>query len=194
MLRVLLLDLDDGEGPAVAAELHGERLEVELADDFTDLAGTLQKQYPDILIVLTPKPPSALFDALSEALQAWPIPCIVFTQQHRAANAHRAVQAGVTSYIVAGLDHGRVRAIVDIARERFAAWRRLADEYEALRSDYEQRRIIERAKGALMALNSLDEPQAHRRLRSMAMSERIRLVEAAERVLQELERKSANKI
>ena len=57
----------------------------------------------------------------------------------------RAVEAGVTAYIVDGLERRRVRPVVDEALARFAQYRALEKELERTRSDLgeAQRRLGE---------------------------------------------------
>ena len=57
----------------------------------------------------------------------------------------------------------------------------------------EQRDVISRAKEKLMQLQNLSEPQAHAYLQRISMDERIKLYEAAQRVLQRLDTKPAGR-
>ena len=54
---------------------------------------------------------------------------------------------------------------------------------ETLRASLNERKLIERAKGLLMAHQQLDEPAAHKALRELAMNQNKRMVDVAEAVL-----------
>ena len=59
----------------------------------------------------------------------------------------------------------------------------MKEELDAIRSTLNERKLIERAKGLLMAHRRLSEEQAHRVLQQLAMSQSRRLVDIAEAVL-----------
>lgn len=59
----------------------------------------------------------------------------------------------------------------------------MSDELEAARASLDERKIVERAKGLLMAHRHMSEEEAYRALRQMAMDQQRRLVQVAEGVL-----------
>jgi AmiR/NasT family two-component response regulator len=59
----------------------------------------------------------------------------------------------------------------------------MSDELETVRAALNERKLVERAKGLLMAHRRLSEEEAHKMLRRTAMSQGRRLVEVAESVL-----------
>jgi AmiR/NasT family two-component response regulator len=75
----------------------------------------------------------------------------------------------------------------------FARLQALQDEAAALRATLEERKLIERAKGALVKRLELDEEEAYRKLRGYASDRNLRLaivardVIAAEDVFRSLE-------
>ena len=65
-------------------------------------------------------------------------------------------------------------------------WRRLqavSDELQQVRATLNERKVVERAKGLLMAHRQLSEEEAHKMLRQTAMNQNRRLVDVAESVL-----------
>jgi response regulator NasT len=91
--------------------------------------------------------------------------------------------AGVSAYIVAGLQPERVKAVLDVALARFRRERKLLDELSDTRQKLAERKVIERAKGLLMTRHRLSEDQAYQKLRSMAMNKNLKLAEIAQRIL-----------
>jgi response regulator NasT len=65
--------------------------------------------------------------------------------------------------------------------------RHLADENETLRQNLENRKVIERAKGALMKRYRWSEAEAFRRLQRGAMNRRTTLIQLAQAVLNGIE-------
>ena len=87
-----------------------------------------------------------------------------------------------------GLDAGvfgpqLVRSILDLAHEQARRLRTLGEELDTARSRLNDRKLIERAKGLLMAHRQITEEEAHRTLRQMAMDRNRRLADVAEAVL-----------
>ena len=75
------------------------------------------------------------------------------------------------------------RSVLDLVQEQSRRLQAMREELEEIRSTLDERKVIERAKGLLMALRRLSEEQAHRTLRQMAMNRNRRLVDIAEAVL-----------
>ena len=59
----------------------------------------------------------------------------------------------------------------------------MSDELETVRASLNERKIVERAKGLLMAHRRLSEEEAHKMLRQTAMNQKRRLVDVAESML-----------
>lgn len=60
---------------------------------------------------------------------------------------------------------------------------RMHEEARDLRQAFEDRKVIERAKGIVMKHSGLDEPAAHRRLQRLASERRLKLAEVATMIL-----------
>ena len=56
-------------------------------------------------------------------------------------------------------------------------------ELDTAKTQLAERKVLERAKGLLMKQMNLSEDEAFKRLRKMAMDRNIKLVEAAQRVI-----------
>ncbi|KJS66243.1 MAG: nitrate- and nitrite sensing domain-containing protein [Serpentinimonas sp.] len=82
-----------------------------------------------------------------------------------------------------GLAFGLERSVLDLVQEQGLRLQAAATELETLRASLNERKLIERAKGLLMAHQQLDEPAAHKALRDLAMSQNKRMVDVAEAVL-----------
>ena len=73
--------------------------------------------------------------------------------------------------------------MLELVHDQARRLQAMGDELEAVRASLNERRIIERAKGLLMAHRQLSEAEAHKALRQMAMNQNRRLVDVAEAVL-----------
>lgn len=75
------------------------------------------------------------------------------------------------------------RSILSLVQEQARRLQLVSDELETVRASLNERRLIERAKGLLMAHRSLREDEAHKTLRQMAMNQNRRIVDVAEALL-----------
>lgn len=75
------------------------------------------------------------------------------------------------------------RSMLDLVQDQARRLQAMEDELETVRASLNERKVIERAKGLLMAHRQLSEEAAHKTMRQMAMSQNRRLVEVAEAVL-----------
>jgi two-component system, response regulator / RNA-binding antiterminator len=93
------------------------------------------------------------------------------------------MQAGVSAYIIDGLNVNRVKPIVDVAIARFREFQALREELQKTKATLSERKTIERAKGLLMRERGIGEEEAYAALRKLAMDRQQRLVDVAETLL-----------
>ncbi|MBC7608050.1 MAG: nitrate- and nitrite sensing domain-containing protein [Polaromonas sp.] len=75
------------------------------------------------------------------------------------------------------------RSILGMVQEQAQRLQAMGDELETVRSALNERKVVERAKGLLMATRKLSEDDAYKMLRQTAMSQNRRLLDVAESVL-----------
>ena len=110
-------------------------------------------------------------------------PIVMFTEDDAPASMDAAMDAGVSAYIVAGLQAERVKPVLDVALARFRREQKLLDELSDTRQKLAERKTVDRAKGLLMSRYNLSEEQAYQRLRSLAMNKNLKLAEVAQRLI-----------
>jgi hypothetical protein len=75
------------------------------------------------------------------------------------------------------------RSILAMVQEQSRRLQAVSDELDTVRASLNERKVIERAKGLLMAHRHLSEDDAYKTLRQMAMNQNRRLVDVADAVL-----------
>ncbi|ASU40026.1 response regulator [Herbaspirillum sp. meg3] len=110
-------------------------------------------------------------------------PIVMFTEDDTTSTMEAAMEAGVTAYIVAGLQSERIKPVLDVALARFRQEQKLLTELSDTKLKLAERKVVERAKGVLMAKHKLSEEQAYQKLRSMAMNKNLKLSDIAQRLL-----------
>jgi two-component system, response regulator PdtaR len=103
-------------------------------------------------------------------------PVVLFTSHTDEALVERARAAGVMAFLLKPLRAPELAPALDLAIARFR-------ETRELRQTLEGRKVIERAKGTLMARFGLTEDEAFRRLRRAAMDSRKPMVDIAKALL-----------
>jgi response regulator NasT len=138
---------------------------------------------PDMIIIDSESDARDVLEHIVIATRDAPRPIVLFTDDQDPSSMDAALGAGVSAYIVAGLLPERVKPVLDVALARFKRERRLLDELSDTRRQLADRKLVERAKGVLMARSGLTEEQAYQKLRSMAMNRKLKLGEVAQRIL-----------
>jgi hypothetical protein len=75
------------------------------------------------------------------------------------------------------------RSVLDLVHDQSVRLQAMGDELETVRAALNERKLIERAKGVLMAHRHLTEDEAYRSLRQMAMNQKRRVADVAQMVL-----------
>jgi response regulator NasT len=138
---------------------------------------------PDLIIVDSESDARDVLEHIVVATRDEPRPIVLFTDDQSESSVEAAMAAGVSAYIVAGLQAERVKPVLDVALARFRRERKLLDELSDTRQKLAERKVVERAKGLLMARHRMSEDQAYQKLRSMAMNKNLKLAEIAQRIL-----------
>jgi len=82
-----------------------------------------------------------------------------------------------------GYGHQLDRSILDLVQDQARRLQAISDELDTVRASLNERKLVERARGLLMAHRNLSEAEAHKTLRQMAMNQNRRLIDVAEAVL-----------
>ncbi|MGH7355237.1 MAG: ANTAR domain-containing response regulator [Candidatus Rokuibacteriota bacterium] len=142
-----------------------------------DAPALLRRTSPDVAVFAVGLPDGdGVTAARAAATTAADCPIVLFTSHTDEGLVERAREAGVMAYLLKPLRVGELAPTLDLAIARFREARRL-------RQTLEERKIIERAKGTLMARFALTEDEAFRRLRRAAMDSRRPMVEIAKALL-----------
>jgi len=145
----------------------------------TDLQQTLQAAQADVIIFNIDQLDQKLLARTHNLNQLHAIPIVMFAEQGDQKTIIEAVNAGVTSYVVDGLQPKRLQPIVEAAMARFKAFQSLRNELQETKSKLEDRKHIDKAKGILIQQKNISEDQAYQALRKLAMDRNIKLGEAA---------------
>jgi response regulator NasT len=142
----------------------------------------LAKDHRPDLAILDVKMPE--LDGISAAEQIIEIaPVLMLTAFSQRELVERARDAGVMAYVVKPFSISDLVPAIEIAISRHSQMKSLAEEVADLHERLETRKVIDRAKGILMAALNLTEPQAFSWIQRAAMDRRISMKEVAQAVI-----------
>ena len=185
MYRVVLAT----EGP-----LNGDDLRVDLVaigvdvvaatDDLATLVQVAVRHAADVVVAASVRPTAPMFEAARMLGQLAPRPFILFTSDADADKIDRSSGSGMHAYVVDGYAKHRLMSIIHVARARFLHEQVLKEELSGLSRRFEERKLVDRAKGMLMRSRGITEDAAFELLRSLAMRARQRIGVVAQNVIE----------
>ena len=167
LIRMDLVEMLTVAGYSVVAEAkNGEE------------AISLTREHKPDLAILDVKMP--ILDGISAAQEIISIaPVLMLTAFSQKELVDRARDAGVMAYVVKPFSINDLVPAMEIAMSRHKQMVSLADEVAELHERLEVRKLIDRAKGILMAALNLSEPEAFSWIQKAAMDRRLSMKEIA---------------
>lgn len=187
-MQILVVDESDERaallGEALAAA--GHEVVASLSSPL-ELLRAVDALRPDVIVIDTESPTRDVLEHVVIVSQSSPRPIVMFSSDAGGEAIREAVRAGVSAYVVDGLDGSRVNSIVEVACARFEEYQR---EFQRLKIELaeanlklSERKQVERAKGLLMQSRGLSEDDAYHALRKLAMSKKLRLGDVAQQLI-----------
>lgn len=187
------LDVDPADDEARAEAQRSRQLRIGMLEAGYNIVATLPADsflperiaqiQPDMIVVDAESGARDILEHVVVATRDARRPIVLFTNDSDTTHVGDAIAAGVSAYIVAGLAPERVRPILDVALARFQHEQSLRQELASARSQLEERKIIDRAKGLLMSKQGCSEQEAYARLRKTAMDRGLKIVDVAQRLI-----------
>jgi response regulator NasT len=170
LLRVLVVDESRMRAADICAglALAGHQVAAILPSAL-DLADQVGKLRPDVILIETDSPSRDTLEHLGVVNREAPRPVVIFARESDADVIRAAVRAGVSAYVVDGLDPQRIQPVIEVARARFEDYQALRRELADATQKLSERKVVERAKGILMKSRNMDEDAAYKTLRRLAM-------------------------
>jgi response regulator NasT len=112
-------------------------------------------------------------------------PVVVVTGVDDPSLIERSIASGVSAYLTKPVDSRELEAALALAAARHAEFEVLEAEVDRAQQALEDRKLVERAKGLLMAALNLSEQDAFRRLQLTARERNLRLADVAGRIVEQ---------
>ena len=184
-MRVLVVDGTTERAAALRDGLERAGYTVAAAlESPLELLHAVESTQPDVVVIHTDSPSRDVLEHIVMVSRDQPRPIVMFASDDAPGIIRDAVRAGVSAYVVDGLEPARVKAIVEVAVARFAEHQRLREQLAEARQKLDERKLVDRAKGLLMKSRGMAEAEAYEALRRMAMERGKRIGEVARRVIE----------
>jgi response regulator NasT len=167
LIRMDLVEMLNEAGYEVLAEAADGAHAVELVKEFK----------PDLAILDVKMPILDGISAAEEIISYCPVLMLTAFSQRELVD--RARDAGVMAYVLKPFTINDLIPAIEIAISRHVQMKSLADEVADLHERLESRKIIDRAKGILMAALNLTEPEAFSWIQKAAMDRRMTMKDVA---------------
>ncbi|MDA3017034.1 MAG: response regulator [Actinomycetota bacterium] len=164
-----------------------------LQEDGYEVVGEVGRGDKAVELVRELKPDVAIFDIKMpgiSGIEAAKIvsrekicPVVMLTAFSQREIIEEARDAGALAYLVKPFQKTDLVPAIELAIARFAEMRALSGEVDALGAQLEVRKLIDRAKGVLIDNYKLTEADSFLFIQRMAMSERKKMGEIAERII-----------
>jgi len=182
LIRLDLREMLVEEGYEVCGEAGDGEAAVNLAEELR----------PDLCIFDIKMPIMDGLAAAEKIASGRIAPVVILTAFSQRDLVERARAAGAMAYLVKPFQKSDLVPAIEIALSRFAELSALEAEVATLVDRLETRKVVERAKGQLMAAYSMTEPQAFKWIQRTAMDHRLTMREVAERIIEEAEEAQAS--
>ena len=179
--RLVLKGLIDEFGCEVVAE----------GSDGLEAIEICKTHSPDILFMDVKMPGKDGIEAAAEISRLCPTPVVILTATDDKETIRRAAEAGAMAYLVKPVRGEELLPAIELAISRFSEFRKLREENIDLKNTLEARKVIDKAKGLLMAKEGLTEGEAFSRIQRTSMNRRIPMKEVAKGLILTLEGKKA---
>ncbi len=135
---------------------------------------------PDIVLIDVANPDRDTLEHLSLISGTKTRPVAMFVDQTDDDLTQAALAAGVSAYVVDGLQMNRIKPVLETAIARFQIMRQMQSELDAAKRALEDRKTLDRAKGILMRQRGMSEDEAYKLIRKTAMDQGRKVIDVAQ--------------
>ncbi len=187
-LKILVVESEPAKAHDIIDALKdGGWSEVTVIADTSSLDRTLRRLDPDIVLIDLANPSRDTLEHLSLVSDARSRPVAMFVDQSDGAMTQAAIAAGVSAYVVNGLQKDRIKPVLETAIARFNMIRNMRTELDAAKQALADRKTIDRAKGHLMRARQISEEEAYGLLRKTAMDQGRKVIDVATALVTSME-------
>lgn len=183
-LRIIVAEDETLVALSIIAQL--KEIGYQVVGDATDGMEALdlcEKQQPDLVILDINMPRLNGIQAAKIIKERWQIPVVIVSGYSDEKLITEAVEAGVFSYLIKPVTKQNLAPAIEVALKKYSDFCQAIKETNHLRQMLEERKLIERSKGILMAKQQLTEVEAMRKLQKLSNDRNMKLADLAREVI-----------
>lgn len=139
---------------------------------------------PDLIITDVRMPDLSGIDAIAALNSGRVIPLIIVSAFHDDQDMECPLEQHVVVHLVKPIKQADLRIAIALVERRFREFTAVQKESANLPQAFEDRKVVERAKGILMKRTDLDEAEAFYRLQNLSQLRSQRLVDVAHTIVE----------
>ena len=173
LIRLDIREMLEDAGHEVVGEAVNGRRAVELT----------RQHRPDLVLMDIKMPEMDGITAAGKIYADKIAPVILLTAFSQPDIVEKAKDSGVMGYLVKPVQESQLFPAIEIALSRWQEMQGMEDELAKLKDSLETRKLVDRAKGIIMAAHKLGEQEAYRRMQQYAMQKRVSIKEVAQSII-----------
>jgi two-component system, response regulator PdtaR len=147
-----------------------------------------EKEKPDLVVMDVKMPKLDGISAAERIAKQRIAPVVILTAFSQRDLVERARDAGAMAYLTKPFTIEDLMPAIELAVSRFLEIKQLDAEVTDLQDQLKARKLIEKAKGLLMANLQISEPEAFKWMQKTAMDKRRSMTDVAQLVMDEFEK------
>jgi response regulator NasT len=180
VLSIIVVEPDRDKALLIVQSLRAAgSFDIHVISEVTELARQIKAREPDVVLIDIENSSRDMLEELALASGPLERPVAMFVDRSAEGLSTAAIEAGMSAYVVEGMQPDRVKPILDAAIARFRMFQRMRTELAETKRALEERKVIDRAKGMIMKSRGLGEDEAYALLRKTAMDQGKRVVDVA---------------
>jgi response regulator NasT len=184
-VRVMLVDDQAQRANRVVEKLQLEGFEVvALLPSAAGLLFQIEQLKPEVILIDLQSPGRDVLDSLSIINDQNPIPVVMYSQEGDEKYIQDAIHSGVTAYLMGDVEAKTVTPAINVAIAQFKSYQSMRHELNQTRTQLEKISAIDQAKRLLMEQRKVSEEESHKVLRKLAMDTNQTMLQAANSVIQ----------
>jgi response regulator NasT len=180
----MLVDDDAARAASVEASLRASGFEViSIISATSALLLQIERHRPDVVLIDLRFPGRDILESLAVVNRHNPTPMLMFTEEEDPAYIRQAFNAGISTYMMEGINPAKVKPVIEVALAQFSSFQAMRSQLEETRNELAAQKRIAKAKALLMKQRRISEDAAHKTLLQMAMDNNLKLGDVAALVL-----------
>lgn len=183
-INVIVVDKD----PSRASLLHRALIEYGYTvllrlTNGKEMIEAVDRNKADVIVIGIDLPDADTLFYVAKLSDTNPHPVVMFAEKDAPKIVQQVVKAGVSAFIVDDIQPQRIESIIEVAMARFEEYQGLRNELQDAKSKLEDRKTIDKAKGLIMKQQGINEDEAYKKLRKLAMDKGQTMAKIAENII-----------